>query len=201
MINFRYEGYILDRRKDVSAKEQLRYAQRLFIEGRKHECIEAFTKAIDDGEKTEIAYLSRGVAFLQTDQVDKAIEDFNMVVNMNSNYMRAYFYRGIAYMSRNDFLSAIRDLNRTIELKPDHGAAFFARGSAYAQLGNTEEAAKNFKTALIYAETEAQGFADTFGMFRTQFDRTLALMTGEGEMPAIELTEEEIDKLKKWLEE
>ena len=189
------------RKNNINTKELFINAQRLFIEGKKHECIDAFTKAISAGEKTEIAFLSRGVAFLRTEQIDKAIEDFGRVVSMNNNNMRAHYYRGIAYMSRNDFKNAIDDFNRTIELKPDHGAAFFARGSAYAQLGDAEEAAKNFKTALIYSETEAQGFADTFGIFRTQFDKTLALMTGEGKMPVMELTNEEIDKLKKWLEE
>lgn len=192
---------ILIDKDNINAGELFRNAQRLFIDGRKYECIEAFTHAIDAGEETEIAFLSRGVAFLRTEQIDKAVEDFSRVIGMNNNNMRAHYYRGIAYMSKNDFENAVRDLNKTIELKPDHGAAFFARGSAYAQLGNTEEAAKNIKTALIYSESDAQGFADTYGLFRTQFNKTLAMMTGEGEMPVLELTDDEIDKLKKWLEE
>jgi tetratricopeptide (TPR) repeat protein len=186
---------------NINSKELFRTAQRLFIEDKKHECIDVFSKAIDAGEKTQIAYLSRGVAFIKTEQTDDAIKDFSMVVSMNNNNMRAHFYRGIAYLSKADFHNAIRDFDKTIELKPDHGAAFFARGSAYAQSGDTSEAARNFKTALIYSETEAQGFADTFGIFRTQFERTLALMTDESKMPVLELTEDEIDKLKSWLEE
>ena len=189
------------RRNKINAKETLRNAQRLFIDGKKYESIDAFTEAIDSGEKTEIAFLSRGVAFLKTERIDKAIEDFSMVVSMNNSNMRAHYYRGIAYMSKNDFEKAIQDFNKTIELKPNHGAAFFARGSAYAQLGKAEEAVKNFKTALLYSETEAQGFDNTFEIFRTQLDRTLAMMTSECEMPSIKLTDEEIDKLKKWLEE
>lgn len=185
----------------INSKELFRTAQRLFIEGKKNECIDAFSKAIDAGERTEIAFLSRGVAFLKTEQTDNAIKDFSTVVSMNNNNMRAHFYRGIAYMSKTDFINAVRDFDKTIELKPDHGAAFFARGSAYAQLGDTSEAARNFKTALIYSETEAQGFADTFGIFRTQFEKTLAIMTDESKMPVMELTEDEIDKLKNWLEE
>lgn len=185
----------------IKSKELFRTAQRFFIENKSRECIDVFSKAIDAGEKTQIAYLSRGVAFLKTEQTDNAIKDFSMVISMNNNNMRAHFYRGIAYMSKADFNNAIKDFDKTIELKPDHGAAFFARGSAYAQSGNAEEAARNFKTALIYSETEAQGFSDTFGIFRTQLERTLAIMTDESKMPVMELTEEEIDKLKSWLEE
>jgi len=165
------------------------------------ECIGAFTKAIDHGETTEIAFLSRGVAFLKTEQVDNAIKDFNAVVSMNNNNLRAHFYRGIAYMTKADFNNAIRDFDMTIELKPDHGAAFFAKGSAYVQLGDTSEAAWNFKTALICSETEAQGLADSFGIFKTQFDKTLSIMTDESKISVMDLTKDEIDKLKSWLEE
>jgi len=104
-------------------------------------------------------------------------------------------------MSKGGFANAVNDFDRAIELKPDHGAAFFARGSAYTQLGDVSEAARNFKTALMHSETEAQGFADTFGMFRTQFHKTLEIMKDESRMPVMELTEEEIKKLKSWLEE
>jgi Flp pilus assembly protein TadD len=186
---------------NIKSKELLRTAQRFFIEGKKHECIDVFSKAIDAGEKTQIAYLSRGVAFLKTEQTDNAVKDFSRVISMNNNNLRAHFYRGIAYMSKGDFVNAVRDFDKTIELKPDHGAAFFARGSAYAQSGDMSEAARNFKTALINAETEAEGFADTFGIFRTQFERTLAIMTDESKMPVMELTDEEIDRLRNWLEE
>jgi len=184
-----------------NSKRLFRTAQRLFIEGKMRECIGAFTKAIDHGETTEIAFLSRGVAFLKTEQVDNAIKDFNAVVSMNNNNLRAHFYRGIAYMTKADFNNAIRDFDMTIELKPDHGAAFFAKGSAYVQLGDTSEAAWNFKTALICSETEAQGLADSFGIFKTQFDKTLSIMTDESKISVMDLTKDEIDKLKSWLEE
>jgi Flp pilus assembly protein TadD len=188
-------------RSNISSKELFRTAQRFFIEGKQLQCIDIFSKAIAAGEITEIAFLSRGVAFLKTDQIDYAIKDFSTVVSMNNDNVRAHFYRGIAYMSKGSFVDAVRDFDKAIELKPDLGAAFFARGSAYTQLGDASEAARNFKTALMYSETEAQSFADTFGIFRTQFHKTFEIMKDESKMPVMELTQEEIEKLKSWLEE
>jgi tetratricopeptide (TPR) repeat protein len=176
-------------------------AQKKLFDGRYQESIDALTTSIEAGGRTEIAFLSRGVAYLKTDQFDKAIEDFGTVLAMNSGNIRAYFYRGIAYMSTNNFESAIKDFDRTVELKPDHGAAFFARGSAYAQLGNEYEAARNIKTALIFSETNLQGFTDAVGISRTQFDKARAIMEDMEKAPGILLTEEEISTVKKWLDE
>ncbi len=185
----------------MNAKELFRDAQRFFVEGRHKESIEAFGKSIEAGERTEIAFLSRGVAYLKTEDTDRAIEDFSTVIGMNDRNFRAYFYRGTAYMRKEDFRSAIADFDRTIELKPDHGAAFFARGTAYAQTGNEYEASRNLKTAMTFSEAMIQSFADHYGMFRTQFDKALAFMTGGDIPPSMSLTREEIKTLKKWLDE
>ncbi|MBI4847737.1 MAG: tetratricopeptide repeat protein [Nitrospirae bacterium] len=191
----------MKRRSNINARALLHKAQQLFMEGEKKKSIDAFTEAIEAGATTEIAFLSRGVAYLQTGRVEKAIDDFGRVVNMNDNNIRAHFYRGIACMSKEDFKKAVSDFDKTIELKPDHGAAYFARGSAYVQMGNEKEAVKNFKTALKYCGAVSPGFADTLGIFRLQFDKTMTLITEERNRPIMELTEDEIECVKHWLEE
>lgn len=184
----------------MDAHKQFRNAQRLFIDGRHEASITAFTESIEAGDRTEIALLSRGVAYLKTGHINSAIHDFEAVLAMNSKNFRAHFYRGIAFMTNNDFEKSIKDFNKTIELKPDYGAAFFDRGSAYAQMGNEYEAARNIKTAIIFSETNIQGVGDTFGLFRTQFDKAMAIMADREKAPSILLTEEEIDIVKKWLD-
>jgi len=185
----------------MDAREMLRNAQKILLDGKYHESINAFTESIEAGGNTKIAFLSRGVAYLKDEQFDKAIEDFGIVLAMNSTNIRAHFYRGIAYMAKNEFEIAIKDFNRTIELKPSYWAAYFARGSAYAQIGNEYEAAKNIKTAIIFSQTNMQGCADAIGIFRPQFDKALAIMADMDKAPSILLTEEEICTVRKWLDE
>ncbi|MBI4682842.1 MAG: hypothetical protein HY757_07050 [Nitrospirae bacterium] len=185
----------------LASRELFQMAQRLFVEGKHRESIDYYTEFMKVRGKTEIALLSRGVAYLKTDQADKAIDDFGMVIDMNSQNVRAYLYRGTAYMVKLDFESAIKDFNITINLKPDLGAAFFARGSAYAQIGYKYEAARDIKTAIIISKSNINIFTDICEINRNQLDKAIAVMEEKEPAPNILLTEDEINTVKKWLEE
>ena len=190
-----------NRRGSLEARELFQTAQKLFVEGLLRESIEVFSQFLEMRGDTEIALLSRGVAYLRTNQTERAVEDFSRVIAMNDQSMRAFFYRGTALMFQKDYEGAIRDFDRTIELKPDYGAAFFARGSAYVQTGNKLEAARNIKTAITLSEANLQGFADTVGLFRTQFDKAMAVMADREKIPGMTLTEDELKKVRRWLDE
>jgi Tfp pilus assembly protein PilF len=176
-------------------------AQQFFLAGRYQESIKAFTEIIEGGTETEIVFLSRGVGYLKSGQAYRAIDDFGKVITINCNNVRAYFYRGTAYMALEDSKNAIRDFDKTIELKPDHGAAFFARGSAYARMGNRFEATRNIRTAIVLSEANMQNFSDTFGLFRTQFNKAMAILEDKENAPSIDLTVDEINTVRTWLEE
>lgn len=175
-------------------------AQRLMIKGHIKESIEAFSKAIDSGDRSEIVYLSRGVALLRNCEIDRAIEDFSEVVRKDDHNVRAHFYKGIAHMTKEDYKNAIAEFDKTIELDPNHGAAFFARGTAHAQLGNDELATKNIKTAISFSESNIYGLQETIGLWRTQFDKAISQMSGEKAAPEMALTHDEYHKLMEWLE-
>jgi len=165
--------------KRMDAKELFGEGQASFVEGKYGESIESFSKAIEAGEKTELAFLSRGVAYFRMEQFDKAVQDFNHAIDINSGNFRAHFYRGISYMAQKEYEKAIMDFDNTIKIKSDYGAAFFARGTAYAQIGNEYEAQRSIQTAISCSEASMQWVADHYGMFRTQFDQAMALMPGE----------------------
>lgn len=185
----------------MDINQLLVHAQRSFLQKDFQESIDAFTKVIETGEAQEVAYLSRGVARFQLKEHDKAIEDFSRVLKLNDKNSRAYYYRGMSFLMKEEFENAVADLDRSIGLNPDNKTPFFARGIAYAELGNEDEAAKNIKTALMSSEANIQGFADSYGMFRTQFEKAFSIMTGKTEPPTVALSEEEKQKLMKWLEE
>jgi len=176
-------------------------AKYLLVKGKVVESIDAFTKAINSGEKSDIAFLSRGVAYLRNHEAEKAICDFDEVVRHDDGNARAHYYRGIAYMTLDDYEDAIDDFDRTIELDPENGAAFFARGTAYANIGNDELATRNIKTAITFSESGIYGLQESIGLLRTQFDKTMSLIEGEKKPYAMLLDEDEIEKLRKWLTE
>ena len=184
----------------MDAEEVYGEGQKLFVEGKYDESVDAFTKAINAGEKSELIFLSRGVACFKSNKLDDAIRDFEKVIEMNDRNYRAYFYRGTTRMYKENYKEAIEDFDRTIEFRPDFGAAFFARGTAYFQLGNEEEGSRSINTAISCSESSLQWVTDHYGMFRTQFDRALAFMT-DGNAPTMYLDDDQMKKLKDLLEE
>ncbi len=174
-------------------------AKNLFANGKHEESIKCFTRYIEDGGETHIAFLSRGVAFLKLKQQDNAISDFSRAVELNNNNFRAFFYRGMANMTKENYNEAIRDFKRSIRLRPDDGKIYFALGIAYAQTGNREKAAKNIRTAVICSESVDQGFDDYIGILRSHFNKAIDLTKGESDGHAICISDKEMELIHKWL--
>ncbi len=185
----------------MNAMELLGQAQRLFIDQKYAESIEAFEKAREAGADPRIVHLSTGVAHFQLKEYDNAIEDFTKVLEKDSQSMRAYYYRGIAHASNKNFSNAVEDLSRAITIKPDNGAALFVRGMCNVQRGNEAEGMSDIKKAMLFAETAKQGFHDTFGILRTEFNKVLAMLEGERAPDRLDLSETQMRELKTWLGE
>jgi tetratricopeptide (TPR) repeat protein len=185
----------------MDPKELFREGQFHLMRGELQESVEAFTKAIEAGADSAVAYLSRGAAYMKLKKTAAAIADFGSAIEKDDQNSRAFYYRGAAYMLVDELEKAVEDLSRAIELNPENGAAFFARGTCHAQLENDDQATQDMKTALSYAETAAQEMADTIGLIRTHFDMAMALLSGERKPSTVQLTEQEQAQIKRWLEE
>jgi tetratricopeptide (TPR) repeat protein len=185
----------------VDAQELLRQAQLLFAEGKEKESIEAFTKALDVGADPYIVHLSRGVAHLKLNELEKSLDDFKKAIEANSQSARAYYFRGTAHMMKEEYESAVSDFTSALKLKTDHGMAKFSRAIAYARLNKSEEASRDMMSVLPEMEKNLQGFADSYGILRTEMWKVMAQMSGERATPTLELNEKEMDTLKKWLDD
>lgn len=179
----------------------LEEAQLLLVNGKDKESIDAFTKAIESGADPYIAHLSRGAAHLKLKEADEAINDFNDAINANSQSARAYFFRGMVYMLKHEFERAVEDFTKALELKTGYAMAKFSRSIAYARLDKTEEASKDLMEVMPQMETNFQSFVDSYGIVRTEMWKVMAQISGERPWPTLELSENEIDTLKKWLAE
>ena len=184
----------------MTTTELFHEGQDLFIGGHIEESIKAYTRAHDEGYDPVRTYLSRGAAYLRAAEYDKALDDFSAVVALDPNNERGYYYRGITYMNMRDFEHALEDLDHAIALNPERGTAFLARGLTRSELGCEEDALSDFKAAVAYSDVETSSFAHTFGNTHTLFEKSMALMEGDRGPLRIVLTEDEIKKLEKWME-
>jgi hypothetical protein len=100
------------------------------------------------------AYVDRGVAFHEEEQLNKAIQDFNMALFLDSFSVDAYYGRGTIFFEMGQFDKAVADLDRAISLikygaKSSVGLElyFLNRGFAYAKLNQDALAASDFRKA------------------------------------------------------
>jgi tetratricopeptide (TPR) repeat protein len=108
----------------------------------------AIIDASDMGYVLAIAYLNRGIAYLEKRSYDNAIADFDEVLSLEPQNEGAYFNRGVAHNGKGDYESAIADLNEAILLDPKDAEAHINRGNAYKNKGDLERAIADFDEAL-----------------------------------------------------
>ena len=118
--------------------------------------IKLYSKAIDagtlDSETQANVFKARGMAQLQKQDWNAAVQDFTEASKRKVDDPEAYFGLGLAYSGQGDDEAALRELDRTInfnrnpdDILPD---AFAARGDTYLTLGQYQRGIQDFDEAL-----------------------------------------------------
>ena len=118
--------------RELRAELAFQQGNFLLILGHTDEAIEAYSYAIKLNPHHTDAYSNRGIAYLDNEERDLAIEDFNKQIQLEPNSVKGYFYasgayydRGILHCSQGNDDLAIEDYTKAIELQPDHADAYF----------------------------------------------------------------------------
>ena len=75
---------------------------------------EAIARIPDEAE----AHNTRGIAYSENGDQDKAIAEFSKAIALKPDFADAYNNRGIAYGEKGEYDLAIEDYNKTIQLRP-----------------------------------------------------------------------------------
>ena len=87
------------------------------------------------------AYYNKGMAHLQLNQLEAAIQDFSKAIQKNPKAIDAVFQRGLAYLDLGANYNAKEDASRMVSKSPSDWRSYFL-------LGLTEEKLKNYPAAL-----------------------------------------------------
>lgn len=90
----------------------------------------------DAGEFLAVAFFNRGLVYLNRQDYDRAIADFDHAIALNPKDAPAFNGRGIAYRAKGRNDRAIEDFDQAIELRPNFALAFSNRGVAYQNKGS-----------------------------------------------------------------
>lgn len=89
-----------------------------------------------------------GVARINQEEYDKAIERFSQAIRLNPSYWEAYGKRGTSYKQKGKYVLAIQDYCKAIDLNSRYADAYANRGATYWRLGEFECAHQDYNRAL-----------------------------------------------------
>jgi tetratricopeptide (TPR) repeat protein len=131
-----------------------------YIKGRYEEAITQYTTLIDAGKQVQLASLGRGKAYVQTEQLDKAVPDFEKVIEIGlTSEMAAsdpilaagYFGLGSTYLLQDKVTEAVEQLEKARAIERTDADVLYTLGTAYIKADKADEAleALNFAVTLV----------------------------------------------------
>ncbi len=107
------------------------------------------TALIEKNPKDAIAYYKRGGGYLNKNDIDAALENFNKAIELNPKYAAAFLERGYIYSEKlSQHNQAISDYSEAIKADPKYELAYVNRGISYRKTGQYQLAIEDFNTAI-----------------------------------------------------
>ena len=119
---------------------------------------------VDKNPNNAVPYNNRGVAYLDLNQFQQALKDFNKAIAINKAYAMAYNNRGSTHYAMENYQVALADYEQSIRLNPKHAHTYFNRGLAYYQLKKTDLACKDFEKACEMGDCDGTNWARREGL-------------------------------------
>ena len=91
---------------------------------------------------------SKGVAFSEKGDHDKAIECYDKALEINPKYFAAWRSKGVAYSRKDDHDKAIEFYDKALEINPKDYRAWHNKGVAFANKGDHDKAIEFYDKAL-----------------------------------------------------
>ena len=106
---------------------------------------EDFDQDLSLGDKNEFRnFLYRGVAKLNLQEYDEALEDLNMAVDLDSKSASAYHTRGRIYYEKREYEDAIKDFETSLNFNPQNEVAYYNLGMTYYKMEDLDKACRYF---------------------------------------------------------
>jgi len=110
---------------------------------------------------TELQYVEEGIAFMQKENFQQAMNAYNNAIGLNPSFANAYYRRALLHVAMNQPEKALSDYTTVITLDPVNAPAYNNRGKLYAQLGKKEDAFRDIKKAADFGFAPAQKWIES----------------------------------------
>jgi len=110
----------------------------------------ALSRLVEVGGETPEFHLILGKAYLNREELDKAISELEQAASANSTLPYVHFSLGLAYMKKQDNDRAEAEFRQDIAIEPDLPDNYEQLGLLFLQLQKDDEAEHSFREALHY---------------------------------------------------
>ena len=107
-----------------------------------------WTKTLQTTPGSAVAHGNLGRAYLERDQLDKAIAEFEAALKIRPQSHKMYYNLGFAYEKKGLIKQAVNLYNETLRLKPDYVDAHFNLGNIYVRTGRLNDAVRAYQSVL-----------------------------------------------------
>ncbi|MBU1122312.1 MAG: tetratricopeptide repeat protein [Candidatus Omnitrophota bacterium] len=99
--------------------------------------------------KTTALNIFKGIDYANSDLLERAVNEFNMIIEQNPYYVNTYFFRGSVYYKKGLYQEAISDYTKVV----DKGGAlisdaYYNRGSIHSIMGDSDEAISDYSKVI-----------------------------------------------------
>jgi tetratricopeptide (TPR) repeat protein len=140
-----YDDWPPKKSDNSQASEHLKKGGDLFRLGQFAEAITEYTEALRFLPNDNVLYYNRGFCYLQTNNEDAALQDFNKSIGLKRDYIPAYFKITTIYANRGMYDEAINSMNSALNIKPDDAELLYCRGKVYEKRGMNVEALQDIR--------------------------------------------------------
>ena len=117
-----------------------------------------FSEAIKQQPALVYAYVERGRAYMQLNQLELALKDLNEAVKLNPNVAASYDFRGDIYLARRELDAAVDDYLSALKLDNKNPVFHFDFANALCSKGDYRTALKALDAAITLEPTFANAY-------------------------------------------
>jgi tetratricopeptide (TPR) repeat protein len=99
------------------------------------------------------AYMIRGNAYVQVEEFDAALQDYNKVLQLHPGDISALMQKANLSFAQHNFDAYINDLTEVLKIEPNNVEALTNRAMAYANKANWQPAIADLTTAINVKES------------------------------------------------
>jgi len=151
---------------DVNAKSSKLYNEGTvkLRQGLYAEAIPLFLAAVEESRGNVDAWDHLGICYRRTDQIDKAIEAYEISIKINPQNRVPYGNLALIYYhNKNDVSKALTLYKKVIEIDPTNPEGFFGLANVYKRMNSYDEAIVNcLKAVELYEQSKSPLIADAY---------------------------------------